>query len=151
MPDLEPLSLYLDASTIGGYYDDEFKESTGQLWKRWQAGHYTFRASVLVEMELQRAPERVRKLFAQTFSPIDLLPLTEEADELAGRYLKQKVVPSSYSDDARHVAIAVTHAIPYVVSWNFKHLVNVRREAGFNAVHTLQGYPSIRIVSPLEL
>lgn len=31
------------------------------------------------------------------------------------------------------------------------HLVNVRREAGFNAVNLLQGYPSVRIVSPLEL
>ena len=28
---------------------------------------------------------------------------------------------------------------------------NVRREAGFNAVNLLQGYPSVRIVSPLEL
>ena len=62
----------------------------------------------------------------------------------------QKVVPARYVDDARHVAIAVNHAIPYVVSWNFKHLVNVRREAGFNAVNVLHGYPSVRIISPLE-
>ena len=37
------------------------------------------------------------------------------------------------------------------MSWNFKHLVNVQREAGFNAVNLLQGYRSIRIVNPLEL
>jgi len=38
-----------------------------------------------------------------------------------------------------------------IVSWNFHHLVNLRREAGFNAVNLLQGYPAVRIVSPLEL
>ena len=30
-------------------------------------------------------------------------------------------------------------------------MVNVRREAGFNAVNLLQGYGSVRILSPLEL
>ena len=34
------------------------------------------------------------------------------------------------------------------VSWNFKHLANVRRETGFNAVNLLQGYPTLRIVPP---
>ena len=37
------------------------------------------------------------------------------------------------------------------MSWNFHHLVNLRREAGFNAVNLLQCYPAVRIVSPLEL
>ncbi len=110
-----------------------------------------FLASILVEAELQRAPPRVQALFRETFDPADLLPFTSEADELAGKYMRQKVVPTRYEDDARHIAIAVIHAIPYVVSWNFKHLVNVRREAGFNAVNKLHGYPTIRIVSPLEL
>ncbi len=34
---------------------------------------------------------------------------------------------------------------------HFQHLVNLRREAGFNRVNILLGYPSVRIVSPLEL
>jgi hypothetical protein len=38
-----------------------------------------------------------------------------------------------------------------IVSWNFRHLANLRREAGFNAVNLLQGYPQVRILSPLEL
>jgi hypothetical protein len=148
---VKPLCLYLDASTIGGYYDEAFKVATGRLWKQWQAGHYLFRASILVETELARAPEQVRRLFDKTFDPAELLPMTDEADELAGRYMEQKVVPAKYVDDARHVAIAVTNAIPYVVSWNFKHLVNARREVGFNSVNVLHGRPSIRIISPLEL
>lgn len=61
------------------------------------------------------------------------------------------MVTPKYADDARHVAIATVQGLTVIVSWNFHHLVNLRREAGFNAVNLLQGYPPVRIVSPLEL
>lgn len=109
---VKPLNLYLDASTIGGYFDEEFMEPTQALWKQGRLGLYQFRASILVEIELERAPGRVRDLFQKTFHPADLLPLSTEDEELAKRYMLQKVVPTKYRDDARHVAIATTHAIP---------------------------------------
>ena len=86
-----------------------------------------------------------------TFPDSELLPLQPEAVELARAYVKHGVVVQKYLTDARHVAICTVARIDYLVSWNFRHLVNVRREAGFNAVNLLQGYPPIRIVSPLEL
>ena len=49
------------------------------------------------------------------------------------------MVPQKLADDARHVAISTVNRVSHLVSWNFKHLVNVRREAGFNAVNLLQG------------
>ena len=56
-----------------------------------------------------------------------------------------------FRSDALHVAIASVHGIRLIVSWNFKHLVNVRREDGFNAVNLLEGWPPVRIVSPKEI
>ena len=50
-----------------------------------------------------------------------------------------------------HVAICTIHRVNHIVSWNFKHLVNVRRSAGFNAVNLLQGFPPVSIVNPKEL
>lgn len=46
--------------------------------------------------------------------------------------------------------MATIHGVRLIVSWNFKHLVNVRREP-FNAVNVLHGWPPIRIVSPKEI
>ena len=80
-----------------------------------------------------------------------MLGRSAEAEELAQAYLAQKVVPTAYDDDARHVAICTIARIEYLVSWNFKHLANVRRESGFNAVNLLQGYSTLRIVSPTSL
>jgi len=38
-----------------------------------------------------------------------------------------------------------------VVSWHFKHLVQLRRIRAFHAVNVLHGYPLIEIRSPLEV
>lgn len=147
-----PLPLYIDSSVIGGYYDDEFQEATRTLWKQVEQGRFRFIASVLSQQEIEGAPARVRRLMERTFPRDDsVLPMTSEAVSLAAAYLEHKVVPATYADDARHVAIAVAHRVTVIVSWNFQHLVNLRREAGFNSVNILLGYPSVRIVSPLEL
>jgi hypothetical protein len=144
-------SLYLDTSVLGGYHDAEFMADTRALWRLREAGRFRFVSSVLVDQEIARAPERVRAVMRATFAPEDVLPMTAEALELASHYLAQKVVPADYADDARHVAVCAVARLDYLVSWNFKHLANVRREIGFNAVNVLQGYPPVRIVAPTFL
>jgi predicted nucleic acid-binding protein len=145
------LNLYLDTSVIGGYFDEEFKEATRNLWSERDLGFYRFVTSPPVYQEIAGAPENVRDLLFSTFTQDEVLPITLEVRESALAYLEQEVVPVRYADDALHVAIATVHQIKLIVSWNFKHMVNYHRESGFNGVNLLQGYPSIRILSPLEL
>ncbi len=150
-PAMHALSLYLDTSVIGGYHDAEFMADTRALWRLREAGRFHFVTSQLVFQEIAGAPERVRELMRATFTPGDVLERAAEAEELAQAYLAQKVVPLDYDDDARHVAICTVARIEYLVSCNFKHLANVRRETGFNAVNVLQGYRPVRIVAPTFL
>ncbi len=150
MPGMKPLSLYIDTSVIGGYFDPEFTVATRELWRQMEAGKYRFYASSVSVSELVRAPDHVRTLMANTFAG-SVLRFTPEAAALAAHYMTAKVVPARYAEDADHVAVASVHKIDLVVSWNFKHLVNLQREKGFNAVNLLQGYLPVRIVSPLQL
>lgn len=143
--------LYLDTSAIGGYFDDEWAEATRELWRQMEAGQWRFVTSVVTVEELQHAPDRVLGLFQRSFRSEDLLDVTPEIRELAGAYVTHGVVSPKFQDDARHVAACTVHGVGLLVSWNFKHMVNVRREAGFNGVNLLKGYPSVRIVNPLEL
>jgi hypothetical protein len=144
--------LYLDTSVIGGYHDEEFSDATRELWRQREGGRFRFLSSVLVRDEIEGAPDNVRGLFTHTFTdPAALLAFDPEMEELAEAYLAQGVVSRKYAEDAGHVAICTVCKLDYLVSWNFKHLVNVEREKGFNAVNLLQGYPSIRIVNPQEL
>jgi predicted nucleic acid-binding protein len=146
------LTVYLDNSVLGGYFDSEFQEPTRRLWRMARDGECRFVASVVTQEEAALAPPQVVRLFARTF-PDDaaLLELTRRAEELAQAYLAAGVVSDKYVDDARHVAIATTHGIGVLVSWNFRHLANYRREAGFNRVNLENGYPAVRIISPLEI
>ena len=144
-------TLYLDTSVIGGYFDEEFKAATRELFRQADFGIYKLFASVVTEAEIQAAPANVQRFFANTFEAGQILPLAAEAESLAQAYLAAKVVSPGYVDDARHVAIATVEQIALVVSWNFKHLANYRRETGFNGVNLLQGYRPARILTPLEL
>lgn len=145
-------TLYLDTSVIGGYFDDEWREDTRELWAQRGNGLWQFISSGLVAQEIADAPPEVRQLFEDTFDRSkDLLAMTGEIEDLALEYLKAGVVSVKFEDDAKHVATCTVYRVNHLVSWNFKHLVNVRREAGFNAVNLLQGYPSVSIVNPKEL
>jgi predicted nucleic acid-binding protein len=144
-------TLYIDSSVIGGYFDVEWQEATRELWSQWRAGKWRFVTSTVTAAEMLGAPPEVRDLFEQTFPAEDWLEAGEEVEFLAEQYLAAGVVPRKYSDDARHVASCLLGACLVLVSWNFRHLANVNREAGFNAVNLLQGRPALRIVSPLEL
>jgi len=144
-------TLYLDTSVLGGYFDDEFKDATRELWRQMEQRRFQFFTSLVTVDELNEAPERVRELLTTAFAPENILEVTEEMEHLAAAYMTQAILTPKYSDDARHVAVCTVAKIDYLVSWNFRHLVNVEREKGFNAINLLQGYSSLRIVNPLEL
>ena len=144
-------TLYLDTSVLGGYFDDEFKEATQELWRQMEQSRFRFLTSLVTVDELTEAPERVRELLGTGFTAGNILEVTEEMEQLATAYMSQAILTPKYSDDARHVAVCTVARIDYLVSWNFRHLVNVEREKGFNVVNLLQEYPALRIVNPLEL
>ena len=60
-------TLYLDTSILGGYFDDEWKQPTRELWRQMESGLWRFVTSLVAAEELIEAPERVRELFNSTF------------------------------------------------------------------------------------
>lgn len=145
-------SYYVDTSVFGGYFDLEFREPTRTLWSALLAGQWHALVSVLTVEELAEAPPEVCGLF-DMLSPelLTVLPVTEEARSLAARYLSVGVLGPSCEPDGLHVAVATLSAATAIVSWNFKHLVNLRRVQGFNGVNLLMGYRAIDIRTPREV
>lgn len=75
-------TLYLDTSVIGGYFDDEWKDPTRELWRQLEAGQYRFLTSEVTIDELTAAPERVREIFARTFPSEAIVGVTAEIESL---------------------------------------------------------------------
>jgi hypothetical protein len=144
--------IYLDTSVIGGYYDTEFEEDTRILFEKIKLGQFHVVLSDITEGELQEAPEMIRNLFIElSAGSATKIELTEEAVQLADTYLAEKVVGKTSRVDCFHIALATIQRVDILVSWNFKHIVNVQRIRGYNSVNMKLGYPTIDIRSPKEI
>ena len=144
--------VYLDTSVIGGCFDEKFSEASLKLIECIHVGIYEAMVSQVLLDELVDAPEQVRAVF-DNFGPEDvsIIPTTREVDELTDAYLAAKVVTPKYREDAAHIAHATIGGADVLVSWNFRHIVNLSRIEGFNAVNKKNGYHPIEIRSPDEL
>lgn len=110
--------------------------------------------SDLVLDEIGRAEPSLRRDLEQLVADVRpvLFTVSERALALAEAFLAAGVVPPSKPDDAGHVAAAFDQQLDVLVSWNFRHIANVRRAEKFNAVAVLRGlHHQLRIVSPAEV
>ncbi|MCL1865083.1 MAG: PIN domain-containing protein [Spirochaetes bacterium] len=144
--------IYIDTSIVGGYFDDEFSADTQALFKRLENNEVVFMVSTVLRQELQKAPENVQELLGKyDASCFEYIELTEEAVELANKYINENVVGKTSGDDCLHIALATIFKADALVSWNFKHIVNLERIKGYNGVNLKNGYSVIEIRSPKEL
>jgi len=77
--------------------------------------------------------------------------LTEQATALAEQYINAGVVTPSQLVDAQHIAIATLNRVDALVSWNFKHIVNLQRIRGYNSVNLRLGHRLLEIRTPPEV
>ena len=144
--------IYVDTSVIGGCEDDEFRDHSLQLMASFARGKCTLVLSDLTILELRRAPEAVRNhLDRIPDAQIETLRLDASARELANEYVSAGVIGGSMLADARHIAIATLGRVDVLVSWNFKHIVNLQRIHGYNSVNLRLGLPMLEIRTPREV
>lgn len=146
-----PLRINVDASVFGGVHDREFRDPSERFFAAVRRGHFSILVSDALVVEIASAPTMVQAIFEAHQGFMEPLETTAEAAALAEAYLAASVVPSTSRVDALHVALASVARADAVVSWNFKHLVQLRRIRGFHAVNVLRGYPLIEIRSPREV
>ncbi|MCL2416798.1 MAG: PIN domain-containing protein [Bacteroidales bacterium] len=143
---------YIDTSIIGGFFDTEFCEDAKMLFEQLERKEVCFVLSDVLDYELERAPEKVRTLLNRySKDNFEKIVMSKEAEWLAEQYIVEKVVGVSCLIDCRHIATATLANVDVIVSWNFKHIVNLDRIKRFNAVNLKNGLPMIEIRSPREL
>jgi len=135
------MRLYFDTSIFGGYFDDEFNKWTIPLFEEIKKKRHVVVISNVTISELEKAPDRVGGLL--NIIPgevIEFVSAERNAEYLASLYVKEDVIARKYIVDALHIATATLNRVDVLVSWNFKHMVNLKH-----------GYPLIDIRSPMEV
>jgi hypothetical protein len=75
-----------------------------------------------------------------------------EVTQLAELYVARGIISARKMADALHVGYAVVYGMDILLSWNFRHLANVRKETLFAAVNFEEGYKlPLRLASPMEV
>jgi hypothetical protein len=144
--------VYTDTSVLGGCEDEEFAEHSVRLMEGFVRGERVLVLSNLTVQELAAAPADVRRrLAAVPEAHIETLQLDAEARELAEAYIAADVLTDKMRADAQHIAIATVARVDVLVSWNFKHIVNLQRIHGYNSVNLRKGYPMMEIRTPREV
>lgn len=143
--------LYIDTSVFGGHFDIEFAEFTVPLFERINSGEFTLLFSTVTQDELENAPKNVRDLVSKIkIINTEFIDTTDEAVDLATEYITEKVVGLTSYADCLHIALATINKADYLISWNFKHIVNVQRIRGYNAINIKNGYKLLEIRSPRD-
>jgi predicted nucleic acid-binding protein len=142
---------YIDTSVFGGYFDAEFAAHTIPLFQRYKNNEFTLLFSTVTQDELLNAPEKVKEFVKSLKSENTVfLEITDEAIDLATDYIKEKVVGQTSFADCLHIAIATINHADFLISWNFKHIVNIQRIRGYNSINIKKGYKQLEIRSPRE-
>lgn len=114
---------------------------------------YSILISDLVEDEMNRADVKRKDELARlidSFNPDIVSPNKEETLSLANVYIKEKLIPAKYRDDAVHIAIASLTRCDFLVSWNYKHIVKAKVIKGVHMINLREGYALIELVSPRQ-
>lgn len=112
---------------------------------------YELLVSRAVIDEISKGDARAAQKRLALVREFPVLGATAEAEHLADDYLRMDLVPRKAEDDALHLATASIYRIKYLLSWNFRHIANVRVRERLSAYNDLKGLHTPIICTPEEL
>ena len=149
----EVCQVYIDATIPSNLVARPSQDAKIAEWQRitrefWQDARFEFILSDIVIDEIsagdkEQAASRLQVVEGFTVVVAEVLEF-----EIAGHLIAQNAIPQSAFIDALHVAIAATHNIPYLATWNFAHLANAYTRPRIERVCRDAGYSPPRVDSP---
>lgn len=146
--------VYIETTVVSyvlnDHYPDEQKVAK-LIFEAIKIGALEGFISVIVQDEITKAPERIKKDLMNIIKPCKKLKVTKEILDLVERYLKEGAFPRSKPADATHVAVASVYSLDYIFSWNFRHIVRESTIIKVTAINQLLGYKTPKILNPEEV
>lgn len=153
---MDKLKVYLDTSVISHLLQNDVPEKmadTRQLWKMFSAKKYDVYLSTVTLEELKGCSEPKRSQLLDYLSQIDytLIPITDNVTKVAQQIIEMGILTQKSYDDCQHISAAIISECDCIISWNFKHIVNIKTIRGIRAITNLKGHKPIEILNPSVL
>lgn len=153
---MRKLKVYLDTSVISHLLQEDVPEKmadTRKLWDMFKDGKYDVYLSTVTLEEIADCPEPKRSKMYDYLEQINYTPIkiTDDVSDIAQQIIDMGILTRKSYDDCQHIAAAVVNACDCIISWNFKHIVNIRTIKGIRAITHLESYKDIDIMNPSVL
>jgi predicted nucleic acid-binding protein len=126
-------------------------QQTTQEWWDTQRKNYQLCISQLVLSEAGAGDPQAAQVRLEILKDMTLLETTAEALDLAKELIQGGALPLKAADDALHIAVAATNGIPYLLTWNCRHLANATMRPMIESVCGGKGLKAPIICTPEEL
>ena len=126
------------------------QEVTREIWPL-LAERFDCYVSALVREEIERGDPGAARGRLNALAGMPALTVSDDARELAKGLVQKGLTPARFSEDALHIAIASTHGVEYLLTWNFRHLNNVQTKVRIASFVWDCGYEPPLVCSPDEL
>lgn len=126
---------------------------TKKLWGLFKEEKYDVYLSTVTLDEISDCKEPKKSQMYKFLSQIKYTPIqiTESMSEIAQQIIDMGILTVKSYDDCQHIAAAVIYGCDCILSWNFKHIVNIKTIRGVRAITNLKGYKPIEIINPSVL
>ena len=153
---MRKLKVYLDTSVVSHLLQEDVPEKmadTRRLWEMFKAGKDDVYLSTVTLREIEKCSEPKKTKLINCLYEIQftILDITEDIIRIAKKIIEMGILTQKSFDDCQHIGVAVLNECDCIISWNFKHIVNVKTIRGVRAITNLEGYKDVEIWNPSVL
>ena len=141
---------YLTARPTRNALQEGRRQLTVEWWARRRTA-FDVSISPLVYAEASRGDSKAAQARVEAIKGLPTLPLDDRARLLARALIAPGAIPAKATDDAAHIAICAVNSIPYLLTWNFKHIANAEIRLKLDYLCSANGYKLPIICTPEEL
>ncbi len=120
-------------------------------WWETERQKYTLVISEAVEAECERGDPSLVRRRQELLREVSLFPVDQRILEVAKRLVVPGAIPENAGPDAVHIAAASVAECEFLLTWNFRHIANVRIRREVERILAKHGYTKTTICTPEEL
>ena len=119
-----------------------------RAWWADQSARYDVWISEAVALELRQGDWPGKADALKLVEPLRRVAVTEEAINIARRYVRERLVPGNLQGDALHLAMACVYEFDFLLTWNIRHLANPHKMAHLTVINRRLGLLTPQVVTP---
>ena len=125
-----------------------------EITRIWWQRKLPLYSGVISQLVLTDAAAGDKAAASERLKAVSALPLLAgslEITRLAQRFVRPDCIPAKAKDDALHLALCAVYEVPYLLTWNFRHLANPDHRDKLRDLCLAAGYEWPAICTPDEM